>query len=75
MHTHTALPGSRLALLVDAIRSYPAALARQLVECKPGDPNLTKLNERYRMLTPMAQLQCRAEMLECREAIRGNRPV
>ena len=48
-----------------------AALAHQLVLCKPSDPRLPLLNSLYRDLGPADKLRCLAELDQCRRARRA----
>ena len=55
------------------VRSLPVALAHVMSARRPGDPALERLNAAYARLSPINQLQCRAELLEVKAARRGER--
>jgi hypothetical protein len=56
-----------------AVREFPNALAHYAVTKKPGTEQMELVNKLYRGLALGEQLIVRNEMLECKQAIRGNR--
>lgn len=57
------------------VRPLPVALAHRLARARPGDPAMTTFNRLYASLSVADQVRCRAELQECRAAIRGHRPA
>lgn len=59
--------------LAQRLRPLPIALAHAYAQTKPTEqPRLEALNRLYHALKAGEQLQCRGELLACRNAKRGN---
>lgn len=54
------------------VRPLPLALAHAMAGIKPGNPRAYLLNKLYCAMLPAAQMACRMELLEIRDAQRSN---
>ena len=65
-------PQTLTATLFDRRRDLCIALAHRFAGVKPTDPANAWLNRLFGHLSPIDQMRCRAELLDCRTARRAH---